>query len=297
MNNFAPPFVSVIIPVYNDAVRLQTCLQALEEQTYPKQAYEVIAVDNGSDESIEPIVAGFRQAKASSETRRGSYAARNKGITLAQGDILTFTDSDCIPARDWLERGVANLLREPPAAIVGGKVTFIFKDPAHPTAAELYDSIWHLNQKSYVEKLHFSATANLFTFKSVFERVGYFNSALKSGGDYEWGQRATAVGYTLIYADDVRVAHPARASLKQLRQKVKRVTSGMYALKKQDHVFIQRFNRDFFMRFLPPVFTVMRLKRDQKADTKELMKVLLIWLVIQAVKIQENVRLTLWGNP
>jgi len=66
MNETIPaPFVSVIIPVYNDPIRLKTCLQALEEQTYPQNAYEIIVVDNGSDESIEPIVAEFSQAKAS----------------------------------------------------------------------------------------------------------------------------------------------------------------------------------------------------------------------------------------
>jgi len=52
-------YVSVIISVYNDAERLKLCLQALEEQTYPKGYYEVIVIDNGSDESIEPIVAGY----------------------------------------------------------------------------------------------------------------------------------------------------------------------------------------------------------------------------------------------
>ena len=59
MNEMSTPFVSVIIPVYNDPIRLETCLQALEEQTYPKSSYEVIVVDNGSDESIEPIVVEF----------------------------------------------------------------------------------------------------------------------------------------------------------------------------------------------------------------------------------------------
>jgi glycosyltransferase involved in cell wall biosynthesis len=63
MHHTSPVFVSVIIPVYNDPVRLKTCLQVLAEQTYPNEAYEVIVVDNGSDESIEPIVAEFSQVK------------------------------------------------------------------------------------------------------------------------------------------------------------------------------------------------------------------------------------------
>ncbi len=81
----SPVFVSVIIPVYNELIRLKTCLQALEDQTYPKHAYEVIVVDNGSDEDIKTIVAGFNQVKQSYEAQPGSYAARNKRLSLAQG--------------------------------------------------------------------------------------------------------------------------------------------------------------------------------------------------------------------
>jgi len=103
MSKTSTPFVSVIIPVYNDPERLKTCLQALEEQTYPQSSYEVIVVDNGSDESIEPIVTEFNQAKAGYEPHPGSYAARNKGLSLARGEVIAFTDADCIPALDWIE--------------------------------------------------------------------------------------------------------------------------------------------------------------------------------------------------
>jgi len=103
MSEVSPPFVSVIIPVYNDPIRLRTCLQALEEQTYPKSMYAVIVVDNGSDESIEPIVAEFSQMKTSYEPHPRSYAARNKSLSPARGEVIAFTDSDCIPAPDWIE--------------------------------------------------------------------------------------------------------------------------------------------------------------------------------------------------
>ena len=108
-------FVSVIIPVYNDSARVKICLEALEKQTYPQNLYEVIVVDNASDEypAIKDVVCQFSQAIAAYESRPGSYAARNKGISLAKGDIIAFTDADCIPAKNWIEKGVANLLSVP----------------------------------------------------------------------------------------------------------------------------------------------------------------------------------------
>ncbi len=291
MSKISPPFVSVIIPVYNDPIRLKTCLQALEEQTYPKSSYEVIVVDNGSDESIEPLVAEFCQAKTGYEDRPGSYAARNTGLSLAQGEILAFTDSDCIPAPDWIEKGVKHLLSVPNCGIVGGEVELFFQEPEHPTAVELYDTIMHLNQKMYLKKKNFSATANLFTFKRVFDHVGYFDAALKSGGDQEWGRRVASSGYQLVYAADALVNHPARHSFEQLRRKTERITKGAIQWKRKYRKPLwQRLHKELLISFLPPVLTLMRLEKDQNVHAKEKINVILIWFAMQFITITTRVR-------
>jgi glycosyltransferase involved in cell wall biosynthesis len=223
MDNYPSVFVSVIIPVFNDLKRLQICLIALENQTYPQNCYETIAVDNGSNESIESAIEQFKQARLAYCSVPGSYAARNRGIALAKGDILAFTDADCIPARDWIETGVKRLLSTPNCGLVAGKIKIFFKNRDRPTAVELYDSVTFFNQKQYIEEQKYGATANLFTYRSVFDRVGLFNSQLKSGGDKEWGQRVFARGYSLVYADETRVAHPARYSFRQMYRKIARV--------------------------------------------------------------------------
>jgi glycosyltransferase involved in cell wall biosynthesis len=233
MSEQAPHFVSIIIPVFNDPDRLKSCLHALEEQTYPKDMYEVIAVDNGSDEPIEAVVSKFGQAQTACENEPSSYAARNKGITLAQGDILAFTDSDCIPALDWVEKGVTNLTRIPNCGLIGGRVQIFVRDEANPTMVERYECVMAFEQKHYIEQRHFSVTANLFTFKHVIETVGPFNTKIKSGGDRDLGQRIFAHGYSQAYADDVYVAHPARHSLKQLYIRHIRIAGGLYDKKQR----------------------------------------------------------------
>ncbi|MBO1348747.1 MAG: glycosyltransferase family 2 protein [Hormoscilla sp. GUM202] len=109
--------VSVIIPVYNDAEPLRTCLECLENQTYPKESYEVIVVDNASQSDTASVVNEFSQAMITYEKKPGSYAARNKGISVAKGEIIAFTDADCIPAADWIEKGVEKEV----AQYVGGE--------------------------------------------------------------------------------------------------------------------------------------------------------------------------------
>lgn len=223
-------FVSVIVPVFNDSERLKLCLQALENQTYPKHSYEIIVVDNNSDEDISEVVQQFSQTSFTSEKQPGSYAARNQGISVAKGDILAFTDSDCIPMCDWIEKGVASLLSAPDCGLAAGKIRLFFKDPDQPTAVELYESVTAFRQEKYVEESKFGVTANLFTFKTVVNSVGPFNATLKSSGDLEWGNRVFEAGYKQVYASDACVDHPARSSLKQLHKKTTRVIGGKYDL-------------------------------------------------------------------
>lgn len=264
MNNQSQPFVSVVIPVLNDSERLKLCLENLEHQTYPKHLYEVIVVDNGSEESIEPAIAQFSQAKLIFESRRGSYAARNKGILLAQGDVIAFTDSDCLPALDWIEKGTAHLLCVPNCGLVAGKIDFFFKNPEQPTGLEFYDSISYLRQKRYVEDLKFGATANVFTFKKVLQNVGLFDTQLQSCGDKEWGERVFAAGYQQIYADDTCVTHPARSSFKEIYKKTVRIAQGSYELNRRKDASFQAFWENLSYDLKPPFRSLFRIWLDNQ---------------------------------
>ena len=225
------PFVAVIVPVYNDAERLAKCLQALERQTYPADRHEVLVVDNGSSEDIAPACRPFVRVRCLHEPKPGSYAARNKGIACTEAEILAFTDSDCIPHRDWLENGVRRLIATPDCDLVGGNVTVFPKDRARRTAVELYESAFAFPQKRRIEESHWSVTANLFVRRRVIAAVGSFNDALQSGGDAEWGRRASAAGQRITYAEEARVDHPARASLGELLSKARRVGGGAAVLR------------------------------------------------------------------
>ena len=182
-------FVSVIVPTYNDPDGLPRCLQALQGQSYPNHLYEIIVVDNGSCVDVEPIVKSFNKTRLLREEMPGSYAARNKGILNSKGCIFAFTDSDTIPSRDWLEKGIQHLYRTAGCGLVAGRIRIFFKKPNRPNPVELYESLVSHRQKEYVMDKKFGATANMFTFRSVFEKVGLFNTRLKSRGDLEWGQR------------------------------------------------------------------------------------------------------------
>ena len=260
--------VSVIIPVFNDVKKLRKCLAALEQQTYPHDAFEIIVIDNNSTQDIKSVILDYKQAKYVFEAKPGSYAARNHGLSIAKGKILGFTDADCVPASDWIEKGVQRLLETNNCGFIAGRIDFFFENPKRPTIAELYDSRTFLNQKKYVEEEQFGATANLFTFRNIFDKVGLFNTQLKSGGDREWGKRTHAAGYTPIYADDVRIAHPARYSIQALKKKVSRVVEGQHTSDQEAKKSYFGYIREYLKDAKPSLRGILEIMIDQ--DLKNL---------------------------
>lgn len=294
------PFVSVIIPVFNDAIGLKRCLESLKNQSYPESLYEIIVVDNGSstEENIAEIVADYRQAILAIESQSGSYSARNKGISIAKGNIIAFTDADCIPAVDWLEKGVKILRENPNCGFVAGKIETIFQEPNQPNSIELYESLWYpLPQKEFVEKHHFGATANLFTFASVIQQVGGFDSTLKSNGDRQWGQRVYHAGYQPLYAEEICISHPARHSLPQLYSRARRIIGGRYDLQqKQETSFLKRniiFGFNLVKYAIAPIAMLgFNLLLDKRLKTpQQKIQVSLVMFFVSYVYVWEMIRL------
>lgn len=292
------PFVSVIVPVYNQSEPLRWCLEALAHQTYARSRFEIIVIDNGSEdpEAIAAAVAPYDNVRLTFEATPGSYAARNHGLTLAQGDILAFTDADCIPATDWLAEGVQQLTQHPDGGQVVGQIELFFADPKHPTPVELYEQITAFPQERLLQELHGGATANLFTWRKVVTAVGPFDPQLKSNGDLEWGQRVHAHGYPQIYAASVRVLHPARSSWSELAVRTRRLVGGQYERQlKSATTFWQRqrvFGQNFLFHLMPPVFFTVHTFRDRRLHSlRQKLQVSGVMVVVRALSTWEMLRL------
>lgn len=211
------PFtISVIIPVYNTWDSLKLCLNALEEQSYEKELFEIIVVDNASTSPKPEWLQLPVNARIISENEPGSYAARNTGASAASGDILAFTDSDCIPDKHWL-RNAEEIYEETNCDLIGGGIE-VFREKGGSNHAYIYDKYFAFQQKEWVPKGN-SCTANLIIKKSVFHEAGKFDSTLKSGADWEFSRRCVDKGFRMVYGKSVIVKHPARKSLRALLKK------------------------------------------------------------------------------
>lgn len=220
------PRLSVIVPHYHDLRSLDLCLQALEAQRFPRSDFEIIVADNASPEGearVADVIAG--RARLVTIGERGAGPARNGGAELARGDLLAFTDCDCMPEPQWLAEGVEALSR---FDFVGGAMQVLVDDPEHLSATEAFEREFAFNNRDYVETKGFTVTANLFCSRAVFDAVGGFRVGVSE--DFEWCQRARGAGYRLGYAPMAIVGHPARRTWDELLGKWRRLNSETYAL-------------------------------------------------------------------
>lgn len=229
-------FVSVIIPVYNDQTGVNTCIKALQLQNYPHSRFEIIVVDNASTTpiNIDPIYTDIARVVVSKSP--GAYAARNVGIGVASGEVLAFTDADCLPDPNWISAGIAALHASHIPCVIGGEVKMLLSP--QPTAVELYQYLTGFMQFENINNRGFTATANLFTFKAHVTEIGLFDEALLSGGDREWSWRAAKAGYRVKYAAEAIVVTSPRKSLASATRQARRVAGGRYALRRgsRNHV-------------------------------------------------------------
>lgn len=288
------PEVSVIVPVFNDGVGLSRCLEALDHQE--GCSYEVVVIDNGSapEQDIAGVVSHHPRASYVYEPRPGSYAARNAGLRHARADVIGFTDADCVPATDWVQRGRRHLLGCDLGMVVGR----IDVDVSNrPSSVELYDRVIAFPQEQHLRDLHFGATANVFTTRATIDAVGGFDPALKSGGDVEWGQRVAAAGIRQWYADDVVVRHPARRTFAQIFRRMQRVAGGVYERSCVRGTFLARqwaFVRVITPDLLPPVRFALSLRRHP--DLRGVWpraRVIAVMMLARYVSAWEKVRLKL----
>jgi len=205
------PFVSVIVPVYNDEKRIGKCIESLLQQTYPKDRYEIIIVDNNSTDNTREVIKKYPVRMLIEDKIQSSYAARNKGIKNSKGEILAFTDSDVLVSNTWIDVSVREMTKLN-CSYFGTKVNIqVHKQDV--SYLELFELCYGFPIEHMIKEYNYIQTCSLFVKKIVFEKVGLFDDRLISGGDYEFGKRVKENGFIQAYTNKTYISHPARISL------------------------------------------------------------------------------------
>jgi len=248
--------ISVVIATYKRASLLYRCLSALGRQNFPAECFEVIVVSDGPDaatawllESEIPIAHNF--CYCALEERQGPAAARNAGWQLARGELVVFTDDDCLPAKDWLLtyfyawQGYRQLR---PKTLSWGTCVAFRGSVTVPRSERPTD---YEKNTAGLETAGF-VTANCAVTRRALERVeGFdesFTMAWREDSDLEF--RLLEHNIPVLYIPQAKVLHPVRSapwgiSLKE--QKKSLFNALLY--KKHPRLFRSRIYRHAFLNY------------------------------------------------
>lgn len=238
--------ISVVIPVYNEEKRIEETLKALDNSS--EQAYEIIVADGRStDNTLSLIKNKYPKVICLDNAFRKASAGRNLGIKAASGDIIAFTDGDCLVDENWI-KNIRKAFENEDIDGVGGKV---LNAKAENKYEEYWGNLaWNLimsfpDQPYYVSEKKLNdafVTANCAYKKSLLEEIGGFDDFFGNNAeDIDLCWRALDKNAKLKYVPDVVIYAHNVTDLKGIIKKSYR--NGISSSKLQK-VYGSKFNFD-----------------------------------------------------
>jgi succinoglycan biosynthesis protein ExoA len=283
--------VSVVIAVYNDENHIGKALSALKNQTYPKDRYEIIVVDDGSTDGTPDVIKRFDGIKCIEQANSGPSAARNNGIMHSTGDIVMFTDSDCEPNPDWIETLAATHKEFEGAensAAVGGAQLGHREDPDFAKKVDRFlRSVGiladYVKTHEWVKRVSHNASCNSSYKRELIARLGGFRPSMFPGEDVDLDRRIWEAGFSVLYTPRAIVYHHRVDTPERWRRMLK-----AYGRASAHNMLIHGFFR--LVQLFPPVIvfgllalaalTIMGITKPWTALGFILASFLMAWLFV-----------------
>jgi glycosyltransferase involved in cell wall biosynthesis len=209
--------VSIVVPTFNGASRIGACLNALLQQESTLTA-EIVVVNDGSNDDTEHLVKSFSGIHLINQANAGPAAARNRGVRESRGDIIIFTDDDCVPAPDWLEAMTAPFTDANIAGVKG-----IYRTRQKQLIARFIQIEY---EDRYRRMARFPSIDFIDTYSAAFRRknfldIGGFDTGfpVACAEDAELSYRMSSRKWTMRFAPQAIVYHTHPANLWQYLKK------------------------------------------------------------------------------
>jgi GT2 family glycosyltransferase len=217
MQSTVPPSVSVVIPTYGRPRQLADCLEALGRQTLPREAFEVVVVDDGSPMPLDGVIAAAGdglQVRLLRQANAGPAAARNRGVEGARGARVAFTDDDCLPEPSWLT-ALETAERRHPGALVGGSTINGLPDELFAATSQLIIDMVYDHFNADPSHAYFLTSNNLLCGREAYLALGGFDASYDRAGaeDRDFCDRWRKAGHRLVWAREARIEHRHSQSL------------------------------------------------------------------------------------
>lgn len=287
-----PLKISVIIPTFQDWDALKLCLNCLLKQDIDAELFEIIVANNNSSADLPEDLNLPKNGCVIWEPKPGSYAARNAALRAAKGEMIFFTDSDCLPNCDWLSVGVKAFEMNKDVARLSGAIE-LFPTTGTWNAFSLFDNLFCLQQAKFARSGR-AATANIAVRRTVFETVGTFRETAFSGGDMDWAARAQSAGIPLQYDPSMIVRHPARDRFSPHVRKTARKTGARYVKNAMTKPFFWRIPR--LKQVLPSIGALRAVLRAKEYPLRLRMAAWGVHYCLRWVDMIEYIRLSFFNK-
>ncbi len=224
---------SVVVPAYNAGRTIRNCLDSLLHQTVDRERYEIIVVDDGSTDDTPQIVASYPGVRLVRQPNQGPAVARNRGVEEAKGEIVLFTDADCIPEQNWIEEMVRPFGEDD--SVVGVKGVYRTRQReiiARFVQMEYEDKYDVMKRYRFID---FVDTYSAAFKRDVFLKFGGYDAAfpVACAEDVDLSFRLSKAGYRMVFNPKAVVYHIHPSGLGQfLKKKYKFAYWRMLAVKK-----------------------------------------------------------------
>ena len=224
------PKVSIVVPVKNGATKIKDLLDSLMHVDYDKDKLEIIVVDGCSTDGTREIVSKY-PVKLVVEEKPGVNAARNTGIKSSTGEIIAFTDYDCVIPKDWVKKIVKNL-QSPEVGCVGGQILRYNDEFLARYADESVIPVMRMfKKKTLLSRIsspaYYPVGCNFAVKREAVEKTGFFDERFEYGFDeLEFAERVCEKGYKILLTPEITVKHKHRSSLSGLLKQAFRYGQG-----------------------------------------------------------------------
>lgn len=252
MNKLSEVYFSVIICIYNGERTLKQALNSLAKQNYPKEKYEIILINDGSEDESEKICLSFIKENMEKypiiryvgQENKGLSLARNLGIALSKGEIVAYIDQDAVADDNWIKNIAYEFKSDRDLMVVGGRTKILNNQ------YWFSNFIFIIHYKNYNNRIVIIGT-NMAFRKNIFRKVGGFYEAFKHFGDESIFLRKNILNkYKVKHTNTAIVFHEWPDTLKKWLKE--RSLNGKYFL--WDNKIIQGKNRPKF-----PIKNILRI--------------------------------------
>lgn len=218
--NEVQPTVSIVVPVRNGAETIAKLLESLLKIDYEKSRLEIVVVDGNSTDGTREIVARY-PVKLLTQEGEGLNGGRNTGIRSSHGEIIAFTDSDCVVPKNWVNKIVENF-KDIRVGCVGGNSKGWYNNfLSQYSDNSVFPTQRIFNQRKKLDMIElFSgcpAGSNMAFRRETLAKVGGFDEDIRYGFDEdELVERVCRAGYKMVLDSEVFVWHKHRSTLKAL---------------------------------------------------------------------------------